>query len=141
MLTDPAGVNEITRGIIGCGIRVHQALGPGLYEAVYAECVAFEMSERGFRFDTGRAVPVVYKGTKLKTRYYVDFIIEERVVLELKAVEALAPIHTRQLMTQLVLTNLPVGILMNFNVVTLSNGGIRRVINRKAIGEVVGRES
>ena len=132
MLADPAGTNELTRAIIGCGIRVHQAIGPGVFESVYAECMAYEMSEQGLRFDTGRPVPIVYKGVTLKSKYYVDFVVEAQVVLELKAVVALSEIHVRQLMTQLTLTQLPVGLLMNFNVVTLAAGGIKRVINRRA---------
>lgn len=131
MLTNPAGTNDLTRTIIGCGIRVHKAIGPGVFEHVYSECMAYEMRELGLQVEAGRAVPIVYKGVALRTRYYVDFVVEERVIVELKAVAALAENHTRQILTHLVLTSLPVGLLMNFNVVTLTDGGIKRVINPK----------
>jgi GxxExxY protein len=94
--------------------------------------MAYELTEQGLRFESGRAVPLTYKGVRLKSRFYIDYVIEDLVVVELKSVPGLAEIHTRQLLTQLTLADLPVGLLMNFNVVTLTDGGINRVINRKA---------
>ena len=129
MLTDPAGTSALTRAIIGCGIRVHQAIGPGVFENVYMECMQYELEDSGLHFETGRAVPIVYKGVPLKSRYYIDIVVENIVVVELKAVLALAEVHRRQILTQLKLTGLPVGLLMNFNVVILTDGGVKRVVN------------
>jgi GxxExxY protein len=133
MLRDPGGLSGLTRAIIGCGIRVHQAFGPGLLESVYSECMQHELSEAGLTFEVGRCVPVVYKGHQLKARYYMDLLIEGQVILELKAVDALAEIHRRQLLTQLKLAELAVGLLMNFNVVILTERGVRRVVNPAAL--------
>ena len=129
MLIDPAGTSHITRAIIGCGIQVHDALGPGLFESVYMECMQQELRVRGLAFETGRKVPVIYKGVRLKSCFYVDIIVENRVIVELKSVAALMEVHRRQVLTQLKLTGLPVGLLLNFNVVTLTDGGVRRVGN------------
>lgn len=129
MLTDPFGVNQLTRAIIGCAIRVHQVIGPGVYESVYGECLAYELKEARLSFELGRAAPLVYRGTTLKSRYYADLIVDQRVVVELKCVASLAEIHKRQVITLLRLTGLPIGLLINFNVVVLTNGGIKRIVN------------
>jgi GxxExxY protein len=129
MLMDPFGTSELTGKIIGCGIRVHEFVGPGVFESVYAECMEYELREQGLSFETGRPVPLVYKGAKLRSRFYIDFVVENCVVLELKAVAALGEIHKRQVLTQLKLTGLPVGLLMNFNVVVLTSGGVKRLVN------------
>lgn len=128
MLADPFGTNELTKSIIGCGIAVHRAIGPGVYESVYAECLAYELKAAGHRIELGRAVPIVYRGVRLNARYYIDIVVNDLVVIELKAVEALAEIHSRQVLTQLKLSGLPVGLLMNFNVRVLTEG-VRRIIN------------
>jgi GxxExxY protein len=129
MLADPFGTNAITRTVIGCGIRVHQVVGPGVYENVYGECMEYELKEQGLSFETGRPAPIIYKGVRLTSKYYIDVVVENRVVVELKAVIALAEIHKRQVLTQLKLTGLPVGLLLNFNVVTLTEGGVKRIVN------------
>jgi GxxExxY protein len=129
MLTDPVGTNVLTRAIIGCGIRVHSFIGPGVYESVYAECLEYELKLKGLSYEAGRAVPIVYRGVRLKSRFYVDLVVEDCVVIELKAVPVLAEIHRRQVLTHLRLTGLPVGLLMNFNVVTLTDGGVKRIVN------------
>jgi len=129
MLTDPAGMSALTRAIIGCGIRVHREFGPGLFENVYNESLQWELRDEGLRFERERRVPVVYKNHTLKSLYYVDLIVEGKVIVELKTVAELAEIHRRQVLTQLKLTGLPVGLLMNFNVVTLTNGGVKRIVN------------
>ena len=128
MLSDPYGTNPLTRTIIGAAILVHRTIGPGVYENVYAECMEHELKERGVSFEVERPVPLVYRGATLKAKYYVDIVVENLVIVELKAVVELAEIHTRQLLTQLKLTGLPVGLLINFNVTILKNG-IKRVIN------------
>lgn len=129
MLTDPAGLNGLTSAIIGCGVQVHRTLGPGLYESVYTECLEYELRLRGLRLELERPVPVIYRGVKLRSRFYIDLVVEGSVAVELKVIPALAEIHRRQVLTQLRLGGLPVGLLMNFNVVTLTDGGIKRVVN------------
>ena len=136
MLTDPFGTNAITRRIIGCAIRVREVVGPGVYENVYSECMQYELREEGLSFETNRAVPIIYKGVRLRSKYYIDIAVEGIVIVELKVVAALAEIHKRQVLTQLKLTDLPVGLLLNFNVVILREGGIKRVVNPKYAKQV-----
>ncbi len=120
--------NEITEAFIGCAMRVHRKLGPGLLESVYEECVAYEMTTVGLYFERQKALPVIYETIKLESGYRVDFIIERKVIIELKAVEVLNDVHLAQLMTYLRLADCRLGLLMNFNVVLLRQG-IRRVAN------------
>ena len=123
MLADPFGTNALTSKIIGCAVKVHSAVGPGVYESVYYECMTYELSRPGFEHSRlQRAVPIVYRGVQLTARYYVDLIVENIVVVELKAVSTLADIHARQVLTYLKLTGLPVGLLINFNVPKLTDG-------------------
>jgi GxxExxY protein len=136
MLTDPSGTNAITKRIIGCAIRVHDIVGPGLFENIYQECLQYELSEDGLSFELNVEAPVVYKGHRLKSRYYLDLRIEGIVPVELKSVEALHAVHQKQLLSQLWLTNHPVGLLINFNVETLTAGGVKRIINgRYRVGD------
>jgi GxxExxY protein len=128
MLSDPHGTNSLTKKIIGCAIGVHRIIGPGVFESVYSECLAHELKERGLSFELERAVPLIYKGVRLKAKYYVDFVVEDRVVVELKSVTDIARIHECQVLTELKLTGLPVGLLINFNVPILADG-IRRLVN------------
>ena len=145
MLTDPFGTTPITRAIIGCAIRVHDVLGPGVFEAIYNECLQYEMKESGLSFELNRMAPVVYKGVRLKTKYFLDMVVEGLVPVELKSIEALLNVHRKQLLSQLRLTNLPVGLLINFNVEVLSAGCVRRVVNGRynpvagSVVTVVGR--
>lgn len=127
MLTDPKGTNKLSRAIIGCAIRVHTFLGPGVFEAVYHECMIHELRAAGLAFETERTVPLVYKGAKLTARYYIDLVVENLVAVELKATPR-SDLHIRQVLTQLRLSGLPVGLLINFDVVRLVDG-ITRVIN------------
>jgi GxxExxY protein len=129
MLTDPFGTNPLTKRIIGCGIRVHGVLGPGVFESVYTECMEYELREEGLSYELGRPAPIVYKGVQLRSKYYIDIVVEELVVVELKAIAALLEIHKRQVLTYLKLTGLPVGLLLNFNVEILTDGGVKRIIN------------
>jgi len=128
MLTDPHGTAPLTKSIIGCAIRVHRAIGPGLFENVYGECLAHELTERGLSFELERPVPLIYKGVPLKAKYYVDFVVENQVIVELKSVAQVAYIHECQVLTQLKLTGLPVGLLINFNVPLLVDG-VNRLVN------------
>jgi GxxExxY protein len=132
MLTDPAGMNTLTHAIIGCGIRVHREIGPGVLESIYNECMQYELRQEGLRFDRERAVPLVYKGQKLRARSYIDLVVEDRVVVELKTVVEIAEIHKKQVLTQLRLAGLHTGLIMNFNVQILTDGGVKRVVNPAA---------
>ena len=129
MLTDPFGTSALTRRIIGCAIRVHAVIGPGVLENVYSECLQQELREERLAFEVARAVPIVYKGVTLKSLYYLDLVVENLVVVELKVIAGFAEIHRRQVLTYLKLTGLPVGLLLNFNVEMLTNGGVKRIIN------------
>ena len=131
MLTDPFGTNSITKRIIGCAIRVHDNLGPGLFENIYQECMQYELRDDGLSFEVQVEAPVVYKGHRLNSKYYLDLRVEGVVPVELKSVETLQPVHSKQLLSQLWLTNHPVGLLINFNVETLTKGGVKRIINAK----------
>jgi GxxExxY protein len=124
----PDGTSPLTKSIIGCAIRVHRVIGPGVFESVYAECLAYELHEHGLAFERERLVPLVYKGVPLNAKYYVDFVVENKVIVELKSVAEVAKIHECQVLTQLKLTALPVGLLINFNVPRLVDG-VKRIVN------------
>jgi GxxExxY protein len=121
---------ELTELIIGAAIEVHKAIGPGLLESVYQECMCHELSLRGLRFLREVQVPVVYKGVALDCGYRLDLIVEDTVILELKSADRIIPVHEAQLLTYLKLLDKPVGFIINFNVPTLRAGGIvRRVLD------------
>ncbi len=118
----------LTELIIGAAIEVHKALGPGLLESVYEECLCHELHLRGLRFQRQVTVPVSYKGVALDCGYRLDLIVEETVILELKSVDRVLPIHEAQLLTYLKLLDKPVGFIINFNVPALMRGGIVRKV-------------
>ncbi len=120
-------VNDLTYAIIGAAIEVHKSLGPGLLESAYEECLCYELEQRGIPFERQRALPVVYKDIRLDAGYRLDLLVAGQVVVELKSVEALAPIHEAQLLTYLKLGGWHIGLLINFNVVVLRDG-IRRMV-------------
>jgi len=120
---------ELTHSIIGAAIEVHRLLGPGLLESAYEECLAHELLLRGIPFDRQKALPVVYKTTKLECGYRIDLLVDGRVVVELKAIEALAPIHDAILLTYLRLSGCKIGLLINFHCAVLKDGIRRRVLN------------
>lgn len=120
--------NEITKSIIGCAMEVHKHLGPGLLESTYEICLAYELEQKGLKFVQQQSLPVVYKNVKLNAGYRIDLIVENKVIVELKSVETLAPIHTAQVLTYLKLKDLKLGLLINFNSVLLKDG-VKRVIN------------
>ena len=129
MYRDIAGHEELTGKIIECGIRVHEIFGPGLLESVYRPCLTLELRDAGLQVDTTRRVPLVYKSLKLETFYCPDIIVNDVVIVELKAVESLTALHSAQLLTYLKLSQKRVGLLINFNVRLLKDGGIvRRVL-------------
>ena len=121
-------LNAITEQIVGAAIDVHRALGPGLLESVYESCLEFDLIERGLGTQRQVALPVIYKEVSLEAGYRVDLLVENRVIVEIKAVEQIFPVHKAQLLTHLRLSNLRVGLLVNFNVHVLRNG-ISRVVN------------
>ena len=121
-------MSALTAGIIACAIDVHRTLGPGLLESAYEECLAFELSLRGLSFDRQLGLPVSYKGHALNCGYRIDLLVANEVVVEIKAVDALLPIHEAQLLTYLKLGGWHLGLLINFNVPLLKNGIRRRVL-------------
>lgn len=121
------GHEALTESIIGCGIRVHEHFGPGLLESAYRASLIVELTHAGVKFEVGRRVPLVYRGVDLECVFQPDLIVADVVVVELKAVETLARVHSTQLITYLKLTGCPVGLLMNFNVPLLKDG-IRRIV-------------
>lgn len=120
---------RLTHEIIGSAIEVHRALGPGLLESAYEECVAKELTLRNISFERQKPIPLIYKDTKLDCGYRVDFLVGGRVVVELKSVEALAPIHDAIVLTYLRLSGCRIGLLINFNVSVLHEGVRRLVLN------------
>lgn len=121
-------INWITERIIGAAIDVHKQLGPGLLESAYEECLNYELIGQGLSTARQQPLPVVYKEIKLDCGYRIDLIVEDRVIVELKAVERLLPVHEAQLLTYLKLLDRRAGLLINFNV-SLLRQGIRRVVN------------
>lgn len=121
--------DQLTEKIIDCAIEVHKALGPGLLESAYEECFCYELAQNGFSFRRQVPLPVVYKGIKLDCGYRVDVLVNDFVIVELKTVEKLLPIHEAQLLTYLKLYQRPLGLLLNFNVPALKDG-IKRLVNR-----------
>ena len=120
--------NQITSEIIGCAINVHRVLGPGLLESAYEECLASELKNAGLRIERQKPVPVTFKDIKLKCGYRIDILVEDIVIVELKSVDQLAPIHEAQMLTYLKFSNKQIGLLINFNVLLLKNG-IKRFIH------------
>jgi GxxExxY protein len=121
-------MNEITERVIGACIEIHKTLGPGLLESTYEECLCHELSLAGLTFERQRALPVVYKGVMLDCGYRLDVVVEGKVILELKAIEAMTSVHEAQLLTYLKLSGLTLGLLINFNVAVLKNG-LKRIVN------------
>lgn len=121
-------LNEVSGQVIGAAIAVHRELGPGLLESAYEACLVHELGQRGVQVEQQVAQPVFYKGLQLECGYRLDLLVEDRVIVELKAVEALLPIHEAQLLTYLKLRKLRLGLLINFNVPILKNG-IKRLLN------------
>ena len=122
-------INKVTETIIGASIEVHKALGPGLLESAYEECLCHELSLKRLKFDRQRKLPMTYKGIQLDCGYRIDLLVEEHVIVELKSIDKLSSIHDAQLLTYMKLTNSSVGLLINFNVPVLKNGIRRKVLN------------
>ena len=120
--------NEISNIIIGAAIEVHKQLGPGLLESSYEACLAYELRQHGLNIQTQVSLPLVYKGIKLEAGYRIDVLVENKVIVEVKSVDALADIHIAQVLAYLKLQDLKLGLLINFNTVKVTSG-VRRVIN------------
>ena len=118
---------ELTGRIIRCAYKVHSTLGPGLLESAYEESLAFEMSSEGLKFERQKPMPLIYKDVKLDIGYRTDILAESKVIIEIKSVEALNPLHMAQIMTYLKLSGCRIGLLINFNAVSLKDG-IKRII-------------
>ena len=121
-------LNQLSSRIIGAAIEVHKTLGPGLLESTYEECLCHELVLKGLKYDRQVNLPVHYKDKKLDCGYRVDVIVERSVILELKAVDAILPIHKAQLLTYLKLSNIQLGLLLNFNI-PLMRDGVHRIVN------------
>ena len=120
--------NDISGKIIGAAIEVHRKLGPGLLESAYEECLCCEMALRGIKFERQVPLPLNYKGVDLDCGYRLDLLVEDKVIVELKSIETLEPIHDAQLLTYLRLRNAWLGLIINFNVMMLKDG-VRRMVN------------
>jgi len=120
--------NEITGEIVDAAVKIHTKLGPGLFESVYETTLAYELERRGLAFRAQCALPVVYESVRLARGFRVDLVVEDRVLVEIKSVEVLAPIHTKQLLTYLRLADRRLGLLLNFGAVLMPHG-IKRVAN------------
>lgn len=123
-----ANENETTRQIIGAAIEVHRTLGPGLLESIYEDCLAVELGIRKLNYERQKAIPIEYKQHRVASDFRLDLLVERKVVVELKTVEKLLPVHEAQLLTYLKLTDCRVGLLINFNVPILKDG-IKRMVN------------
>ncbi|MDH7516189.1 MAG: GxxExxY protein [Bacteroidota bacterium] len=117
----------VTEPIIRCALKVHNTLGPGLLESAYQKCLAYEFRKQGIIFEQQKILPLQYDGLELDCGYRLDFVVQQTVILEVKSVDRLLPIHDAQLLTYMRLCNMPVGLLLNFNVPLLRDG-IRRLL-------------
>lgn len=120
--------NDITERVIGCAIEVHRSLGPGLLESAYEACLVHELIDQGLQIQRQLSLPVVYKGARIDAGYVIDLIVDGKVIVELKAVEKILPVHEAQVLTYLKLHGCNVGLLINFHVPVLRHG-IKRLVN------------
>ena len=134
MLLDDARLNTLTGQILAAAIEVHRILGPGLLESIYATCLQFELDQRGLRYIVQQPLPLTYKTHKLPGVYRIDLIVEDHVVVEVKAVDALAPVYSAQVLTYLRIAEKPAGLLINFNVPRLMDG-VKRLLRPRGPGQ------
>ena len=120
-------LNEISEKIIGAAIQVHRTLGPGLLESTYEACLKYELEKRGLKIQSQVGLPVIYDGMKIDLGYRLDILVEDAVIIELKAVTAIIPLHEAQLLSYLKLSGKHLGLLINFNVTLLKDGITRRI--------------
>lgn len=121
-------INQLSSKIIGSAIQVHKALGPGLLESAYEECLCHEFHLQGIYFERQKSLPVVYKGKRLDCGYRLDLVVENAIILELKSCDTIDPIHKAQLLTYLRLADLHLGLILNFNAAVMK-AGIVRIVN------------
>ena len=123
-------LNDISGQIIAAALKVHTVIGPGLLESVYQNCVYHELKKRGLQSEIEVPLPVIYEDLRVESKFRLDLIVENRIIVEFKCVDVLLPIHKVQLLTYLRLANLPLGLLLNFNVIHMKDG-IKRVLNNR----------
>jgi len=124
MLTE----NEISKLVVDLCFRIHKQYGPGLFESVYEEIFGYEWAKKGISFTRQQAIPLIHEEIKMDAGFRADFIIDNKVIVELKSIETLAPVHFKQVQTYLKLTNIKLGLLVNFNI-NLIKDGIHRIVN------------
>lgn len=120
--------NELAKLVFDCGLQVHKTLGPGLLESSYEECLFYELSKYNVRVEKEKALPLIYEDVKLEIGYRVDLLVENKLIVEIKSVEAINDVHLPQILTYLKLSNCKLGLLINFNTALFKNG-VKRVIN------------
>ena len=123
-------LNDISGQIIAAALKVHTVIGPGLLESVYQNCVYHELKKRGLQSEIEVPLPVIYEDLRVESKFRLDLIVENRIIVEFKCVDVLLPIHKVQLLTYLRLANLPLGLLLNFNVIHMKDG-IKRILNNR----------
>jgi len=121
-------LNRLSSEVINAAISVHRELGPGLLESVYQACLAYELKDRGLAVETELAIPVIYRGIQIESGLRLDMLVEDQLIIELKSIEKILPVHVKQLLTYLRLANKPLGLLINFNE-NLLKDGITRLAN------------
>ena len=119
---------DLTKKIIGCAIEVHKLLGPGLLESAYEDCLIYELTTLNLNIARQKPVPVIYKEIKLDCGYRLDILVENKVIIELKSIDAIAPIHEAQILTYMKFSKIKTGLLINFNVTLLKNGLKRYIL-------------
>lgn len=124
-------LNDLSYRVVGCAIEVHKYLGPGLLESVYHDCLKQELVLQGFNFKSQLVVPVNYKGLSLSTDYRLDFLVEDQMVVELKAMDGILPVHEAQLLTYMRLLKKPKGIIINFNCTNIFKEGQKTMVNER----------
>jgi GxxExxY protein len=120
--------NELSKSIVNACFQIHTELGPGLFESVYEECLYYELVQQGLQVERQKELPVVYKGIKMEIGFRTDLLVERKVIVEIKSVELIAPVHQKQVLTYLRLTGLKLGLLINFNEALIKDG-IQRIVN------------
>ena len=121
--------NEISKVIVNCCFKIHSQLGAGLFESVYEEILFYEIKKAGLSVERQKAIPVIWDNLKMEIGFRADLIVENKVIIEIKSIENIAPVHQKQLLTYLKLTNLKLGLLVNFNV-DLIKHGLQRIVNK-----------
>ncbi|MEW6202525.1 MAG: GxxExxY protein [bacterium] len=124
-------INKLTETIIGIAINIHRSLGPGLLESAYEACMVYDLAQAGLKVEQQKPLPIIYRDVKLECGYRLDLVIEDEIIIELKSIEKILPIHNAQLISYLKLSGCKVGLLINFNVEMLKDG-IKRVVNNFA---------